>query len=103
MRSIKRWSQSSTVWLASCSGCGHVWQEKSRRGRLNDVLDKLDVLYVGILAFSLVCVLGMFALLLVAILDSDGRRSGPESAPGFLFLIVFTLIVMFLIARRRVD
>lgn len=102
-RSIKRWSQSSTVWLASCSRCSHVWQEKSRRGRLNDVLDKLDVVYVGVLAFSLVCLLGMFGLLLVAILDSDDRRSGPESAPGFLFLIILTLTVMFFIARRRVD
>ena len=100
---INRWSQSSTVWRASCSNCSNAWTERSRRNLVDSILDRRDIGFaiiafagIGFLLFSGV----VSALLLLGRVD---ERGGSSETAAFAVTIILSLVALVVIARKRVG
>jgi hypothetical protein len=101
---IRRWSQSSDVWRASCSRCGKVWQERSARNLMDALLDRRDLIGFGVMILAALVALGALVLLFVELLRQLGLNLDQDSSIAvFVVLAVISVGALIVIGRQKAS
>jgi hypothetical protein len=91
---MKRWPQTDGIWQVSCSSCGHMWQERTRRSLIDTILESRQrAIAVMALLLVIACVAAFASYIAWLFLRAaDIGRPGTE-ALALVFIAALVFIV----------
>lgn len=91
---MKRWPQTTGIWQVTCSRCGQIWQERTRRSVIGTILESRQRAIAVIALMLVIACVAAFASYIAWLFlrAADIGRPGAE-ALAFLFIAALAFVV----------